>query len=668
MPGFANSAVPPNSIQRSYDRKDAATLDTSETKLQKIHGVLFESAPDAMMVSDRDGRILEVNSEAEKTFGYSREELIGENIEKLIPQRLRDVHRDHRHVYQAKPIYRPMSRGQSIIALRKDGSEFPVEISLSPVSTDRGVLFYAIIRDISERVAAVQLAERLKFEQTVAGLSARFINLPTDRADSEITSGLELLVEALDTDRASLAQFDPLTGDLVVTHNWARPGIPKFGERLVKGTLPWLEAQLSRGEVVALETPEDLPSEAIHEREYGKLLGIKSTLAVSLRVGGKVVGGISTGAFRRSHRWDDYLISRVKDIADIFANALSRKWADEELQKAIGQIRELKDRLERENVYLQEEIRLDHSHAEVIGSSAVIRKVLKQAEQVAPTDSVVLILGETGTGKELLARTIHELSHRKGHAMVKVNCATLPATLIESELFGREKGAYTGALAREIGRFEVADKSTLFLDEIGELPLELQPKLLRVLQEGEFERLGSSKTVRVDVRVIAATNRNLVAMMKEGKFRQDLFYRLSVFPISVPPLRERPDDIPALVWHILNDLGRRMGRQVRGVHPSTMDSFRKYSWPGNVRELRNVIERNLILSAEPVFRAEIAEAGEINVPKMLRLDEMELDHLRNVLQSTRWRVRGHGGAAEILGLKPTTLEARMKKMGLTRRA
>jgi formate hydrogenlyase transcriptional activator len=240
--------------------------------------------------------------------------------------------------------------------------------------------------------------------------------------------------------------------------------------------------------------------------------------------------------------------------------------------------------------------------------------------------------------------------------------------LIESELFGREKGAYTGALAREIGRFELADNSTLFLDEIGELPLELQPKLLRVLQEGAFERLGSSKTVHVNVRVITATNRDLITMMKEGKFRQDLFYRLSVFPISVPPLRDRPDDIPALIWHILKDLSRRMGRHVRAVHPSTIDSFQKYSWPGNVRELRNVIERNLILSADPVFRAEIAEAvAEIIDPKMRRLDELEMDHLRSVLQSTRWRVRGQGGAAEILGLKPTTLEARMKKMGLTRR-
>jgi formate hydrogenlyase transcriptional activator len=668
MAGSANTAVPSDWNMSRSDSKETATLETPETGLQKAHGVLFEAAPDAMLVSDHDGYILGLNAEAVRTFGYSREELIGQKIEKLIPALLREGHRHLRDVYQAEPTYRPMSRGQSIVALRKDGSEIPVEISLSPVSTEKGLLFYVISRNISERQDAQRLAQRLKFEQTVAGLSARFINLPADRVDSEITTGLEVLVEALDTDRASLGQFDSHTGDLLITHNWCRPGIPSFGERLVKGVLPWLQERIVKGEIVALESPKDLPPEANQEREYARLTGVKSTLAVPCRVAGKVIGGISTGAFRKNHRWDDYLVSRVKDIADIFSNALSRKWADEQLQKAIGQIRELKDRLERENVYLQEEIRLDHSHTELIGSSGVIRHVLKQAEQVAPTDSAVLILGETGTGKELLARTIHELSHRKGHAMVKVNCATLPASLIESELFGREKGAYTGALAREIGRFELADKSTLFLDEIGELPLELQPKLLRVLQESSFERLGSSKTLHVDVRVIAATNRDLVTMMKEGKFRQDLFYRLSVFPISLPPLRERYDDIPALTWHILNDLGGRMGRQIRGIHPSTMESFRRYSWPGNVRELRNVIERNLILSAETIFRAEIADAEELGDSKIRRLDEMELNHLKSVLLATRWRVRGQGGAAEILGLKPTTLEARMKKMGLNRRS
>ncbi len=252
--------------------------------------------------------------------------------------------------------------------------------------------------------------------------------------------------------------------------------------------------------------------------------------------------------------------------------------------------------------------------------------------------------------------------------MVKTNCAALPATLIESELFGREKGAYTGALAREIGRFELADRATIFLDEIGELPPETQSKLLRILQEGEFERLGSSKTIKVNVRVIAATSRDLSAMVREGKFRSDLFYRLNVFPIVVPPLRDRAEDIPEIVWHVLEEFGTRFGRTVDGVQASTMRKFQKYAWPGNVRELRNVIERNLILNPGPMFKADILELDEKAAPKMRRLGEVESEHFHRVLLATDWRIRGKGGAAEILGLKPTTLEARMKKLGIIRPA
>jgi formate hydrogenlyase transcriptional activator len=242
----------------------------------------------------------------------------------------------------------------------------------------------------------------------------------------------------------------------------------------------------------------------------------------------------------------------------------------------------------------------------------------------------------------------------------------MPATLIESELFGREKGAYTGALSREIGRFELADRSTIFLDEIGEMPIELQTKLLRVLQDGEFERLGSSRTLRADVRVIAATNRDLQAAVKEGKFRQDLYYRLSVFPIEIPPLRNRREDILALVWYLLKDQCARMGRDVKSIHPATLKAFGEYPWPGNVRELRNVIERYLILNPGPVFRAEVPELGETPAPAGQNLDEVERHHMQQVLQSTRWRIRGKGGAAEILGLKPTTMEARMKKLQIAR--
>ena len=292
--------------------------------------------------------------------------------------------------------------------------------------------------------------------------------------------------------------------------------------------------------------------------------------------------------------------------------------------------------------------------------------VLRKAEQVADTDSTVLLLGETGTGKELVARTIHEHSRRAARPMVKVNCAAIPASLVESELFGREKGAYTGALTREIGRFELADNSTIFLDEVGELPLELQAKLLRVLQEGEFERLGSSKTLRVNVRVIAATSRNLTTAVKEGKFRADLFYRINVFPIMLPPLRERREDIPGLVWHFIRELGNRMGRNVETVRASTMKAFQNYSWPGNVRELRNVIERSLILSPGPELRAELPSSSEVELCAGTTLEEVECAHIRRVLERTRWRIRGADGAAAILGLKPTTLESRLKKLGISR--
>jgi formate hydrogenlyase transcriptional activator len=340
---------------------------------------------------------------------------------------------------------------------------------------------------------------------------------------------------------------------------------------------------------------------------------------------------------------------------------------DEEHRIADGRGRELVGPAAGENSCCEEENTGNHSSSSVIGNSVAIRTVLKKAQQVACTDSPVLILGETGTGKELIARVIHDSSRRKTRPMVNTNCTTLPEALIESELFGREKGAFTGALASQIGRFELADRSTIFLDEIGELPLVLQPKLLRVLQGGDFERLGSPKTVHVDIRIVAATNRNLLGMIKEGTFREDLFYRLNVFPIYVPPLREHSEDIPALMWHILNELGRRIGRITERIDASTMADFQKYSWPGNVRELRNAIERNLILSTGAVFRAELPDHESTGNWQLRSMREVEAAHLRHVLEMTRWRVRGSGGAAEVLGLKPTTLEARMKKHGIRRR-
>ena len=306
---------------------------------------------------------------------------------------------------------------------------------------------------------------------------------------------------------------------------------------------------------------------------------------------------------------------------------------------------------------------------QIIGSSPALESVLEQVEQVAPTDSTALVQGETGTGKELIARAIHNLSPRCGRPFIKLNCAAIPFDLLESELFGHEKGAFTGAIAQKIGRFELADKGTLFLDEVGDIPLALQPKLLRVLQEQEFERLGSGRTHQVDVRLVAATHRNLVEMVKRGEFRSDLYYRLNVFPISLPPLRARREDIPALVEHFVEIYARRMSKQVEYISPQTMAALTSYRWPGNIRELQNFIERSLILTSGNVLESPVASltsAAETESLGPITLEDAERDHIRKTLEQTRWVVSGPNGAAARLGIKRSTLYFRMQKLGISR--
>src|SRR5467141_2582648 len=353
---------------------------------------------------------------------------------------------------------------------------------------------------------------------------------------------------------------------------------------------------------------------------------------------------------------------------------------------AFGQIRELKDQLSKEKLYLEDEIRTEMNFAQIIGNSASLRRALKHVETVAPTDSTVLIYGETGTGKELIARGIHDLSPRRAKPFVKLNCAAIPTGLLESELFGHEKGAFTGAIAQRIGRFELANRGTVFLDEIGEIPLELQPKLLRVLQEREFERLGSSRTLTTDARLIAATNRDLASMVEEQKFRSDLFYRLNVFPVRVPPLRERPEDIPLLVRHFTEQCARRMNKKIETISTETLKQMRQYHWPGNIRELQNVIERAVILSAGPVLNVPLSEFqsrpalaavdGHENPAERLKfsaghairnvLEETERKYILSVLSQTDWVVAGPNGAAARLGMKRSTLQLRIRKLGLSR--
>jgi formate hydrogenlyase transcriptional activator len=352
---------------------------------------------------------------------------------------------------------------------------------------------------------------------------------------------------------------------------------------------------------------------------------------------------------------------------------------EEELTQALLEIRKLKEQLNDENVYLREEVNLARHFSQIIGNSGPLTTALLQVEQVAATDSTVLITGETGTGKELLAHAIHSLSPRRDQPLVRVNCSTLPTTLIESELFGHEKGAFTGANARRVGRFELAHGGTIFLDEIGDLAPESQAKLLRVLQEQEFERLGSNRTVKVDVRVVAATNRNLEEMVREGKFRADLFFRLSVFPIHLPPLRERRGDIRALVSFFVNQFSQKMGKRIEVIPTDALEALERHEWPGNVRELKNVLEKAVILSnngklrltdgLQVIGKAE-AKGEAVIEPKAARrverLEEVEREHILEVMERTYWRVEGKYGAAAILGLRPGTLRSRMKKLGIRR--
>jgi transcriptional regulator with GAF, ATPase, and Fis domain len=353
----------------------------------------------------------------------------------------------------------------------------------------------------------------------------------------------------------------------------------------------------------------------------------------------------------------------------VFANALARMRADLELRRLMEENARLRDRLVEENVYLQEVVKVLHGSSPITGQSPAIRAVLAQIDQVAPTASTVLLLGETGTGKELVATTIHDRSPRRARPMVRVNCAAIPSALLESELFGREKGAYTGALGRQSGRFELADGSTIFLDEIGELSLEAQVKLLRVLQEKEIERLGGSRPIKVDVRVIAATNRDLEQSVADGTFREDLYYRLNVFPITVPPLRERPEDIPLLVWTFMDEFSKAMGKPIETISKEHLTGLQRHPWPGNVRELRNVVERAVIVSTGPHLVIQTPAVRRAMPPARrptLHLADAERDHIRTVLERSGWRVRGAGGAAELLGMKPSTLESRMARLGLKR--
>jgi formate hydrogenlyase transcriptional activator len=482
--------------------------------------------------------------------------------------------------------------------------------------------------------------------------------------DSLFSATTDALRRAIPFDRAALVLHDPAK-DVFKVLGVAGP-VPS--PPIIPVGTEWPRQQTRAGWV--FDRREPLLTGDLRESppflEHGPLLmeGIRSAVTVPMMSKGRILGTLNVGS-RVPGRYGDNDASLLAAIAEQVALAIENLLAYEEIAT-------LKARLEEENVYLQEEVRTEAAFGDVIGASPAILEVLAKVRMVAETESTVLVTGETGTGKELIVRAIHDLSRRKGSLLVKVNCAALPAGVIESELFGHEKGAFTGALTRKAGRFELANRGTLFLDEVGDLPLELQAKLLRVLQDGEFERVGGTQTLKVDVRLVAATNRDLQRAVSEERFRADLYYRLNVFPIVVPPLRQRLADVPRLARHFVMLYASKMGKQVGGLSADVLDRLAAYSWPGNVRELQNIIERAVILSPRGRFVLGDFASDPVAIggsPKRQgrSLEDVERQHIVSILEETGWRVSGDRGAARILGLKRTTLEARMKKLDIVRR-
>jgi formate hydrogenlyase transcriptional activator len=463
-------------------------------------------------------------------------------------------------------------------------------------------------------------------------------------------------------DYASLALLDPAHENLSIyalDFPSSKGLLPERMGGRARGTPPGRAIESRKPYVIRDGEPEfSMSSEvaSLHRAE-----GLRSAVFIPLTMADRVLGTLNVA----SRQVDAFPAADI----ELLASAASQIAIAVENALAFKRIAELKDQLAEEKLYLEGEIQTQHNFEEIVGESPALRRALQEVETVAPTDSTVLILGETGTGKELIARAIHNLSRRRDRALVKVNCAAIPSGLLESELFGHERGAFTGALVQKVGRFELAHQGTLFLDEVGDIPLDLQPKLLRVLQEREFERLGSSRTLRTDVRLVAATNQELSKLVEERQFRSDLFYRLNVFPISIPPLRERPEDIPALVRYFTQKYSRQMNRRIETVSTEGMDALQHYHWPGNVRELENFIERAVILTKASVLYLPLAElrASSTELPPAPdTLEDAEREHILRILRDTDWTVGGPRGAAARLGMKRTTLQSKMRKLNITR--
>ena len=623
----------------------------------------IEALPSGVLVVDAEGKIVLLNRELERQFGYARDELVGQVVDLLVPETLREI----REAFVQTPDPRPLGAGRQLVGRRKDGSQFTVEVGLTRVPTSNGLFVLASIVDISDRrrehgAHGTALEELLAFERLVAELSAQIINLPADHINDAIRDGLRRICEQMTLDRGTFAEIGP-DGVLADVVSWTVPGVPKVVDDPVEPMhhSPWTIDQVSAGETVIFSSISEVSQET--ERAAYLAAGIRSAVIVPLWVEGRVEGAVGFHAMRAERTWSAGVVHRLTAIASVFGEILARKRRDAAAGAAAAEALRLKDQLQIENVYLRREARERSGQTRVVGKSAAVRRVLEQIAQVAATDSTVLLLGETGTGKELFATQIHELGSRQGRPMVRVNCARDSGDADRERAVRAGEGGVHGSAGPAGGPIRAGDRSTIFLDEIGDLPPDVQVKLLRVLEERQIERLGSPRPITVDTRIIAATHRNLEQRISEGTFREDLYYRLNVFPIHVPPLRERVEDIPLLVWRFVEEFSKAFGKRIDSIDKDNLAALQQYPWPGNIRELRNVVERAMIVATHQRLTIPVPQAPRPRSGAVRRLIDVEKEHIRAVLESTAWRIRGVGGAAERLGLKPTTLETRMASSG-----
>jgi transcriptional regulator with GAF, ATPase, and Fis domain len=574
-----------------------------------------------------------------------------------------------------------------------------------PITTDGAVshlltLFYfrkdlldplgapAVIQPFADFIAsacvrhhrALEQEKLARFEAFLDEISSTYINIPVDDIDRTVTRDLERLCRLLDADRYNIRILSESRND-ASRMLFSYTAGPEDTPGQYEAEESWLVEQgghdLFRhitehylgGEPHAFSDIEELPDSEKDLKAVMYRLGVKSHLTVPISVNREVIGMMIILTKNRRRTWPDALVRKIRQFGDLFANAYVRKRSEEARKRSHEEIERLKARLESDYRYLSDEFKKTVGDEIVVGGTLAMNRVMEQVMQVAPTQSPVLLLGETGTGKGVLALALHQASRRAGRPLVQLNCATLVHGLIESELFGHERGAFTGADRKRTGRFEIADGASIFLDEIGELPLGLQAKLLRVLETGEFERLGGDKTLRTDARIIAATNRDIEKEAAAGRFRKDLWYRLSIFPIHIPPLRERSEDIPALVEGFVERFSQHSGKHFNPIPQGVMDALKEYPWPGNVRELRNLIERAVIVSPGGELRFAIPDSPSdsecLAAPDGVRpFSEMERAYLLRALEQAGWRVEGAGGAADLLALNPSTLRSRMRKLGI----